>query len=205
LSKTWIFQANSKRFDIDGWLASGPVESEWLVSRYADQIAPGDDVYLWRSMGDGKGAAGVFAKAKVVSPVRRVRDDGPPQFWADPQEADLDMPRVRIALTRVANPKEMIKRDWWKEDPILRDHLIMKMPNHTTFALEQPYLGRLDKLWAKTGVDWDYADSVAGLRTYVETQDGLSKLPGSVVADTALLLGRAVLQQGHELPLARPP
>ena len=34
--RTWIFQANPDDFDINGYLATQPVEFLWLVTRYAD-------------------------------------------------------------------------------------------------------------------------------------------------------------------------
>jgi hypothetical protein len=192
--RTWIFQANPKRFDVAAWLATAPVEFEWLVSRYADQISIGDRVFLWRSEGDRKDEpAGIFAEAITVSTVRDTVDDGAQVLWADPHEATQIKPRVRLTLQRVANRREVIKRDWWKADPVLRDHLIMRMPNHTTFALDGDHLTRLDQLWSKTGSDWGYDEAVAALFAFVETHGGeLSKLPGSVVANLALQIGRPV-------------
>lgn len=191
--RTWLFQANSKRFDIEGWLASRPAESEWLVSRYADKVQRGDRVFLWRSAGDGDDLAGVFAEAETVSDVRKITDDGPPEFWTDPTEAALLRPRVRIALRRVANKKEFIKRDWWKDDPILRDHLIMRMANHTTFAVEGAHLNRLTHMWSRIASDWTRDEALAGLFAYVETYGRpLSKLPGSPVATAAITIGRPI-------------
>jgi hypothetical protein len=42
--RTWIFQGNPDDFDIDGYLATQPVEFPWLVTRYAADIAVGDRV-----------------------------------------------------------------------------------------------------------------------------------------------------------------
>lgn len=193
MGRAWIFQANPTRFDISRWLATGPAEAEWLVSRYADQIALGDTVYLWRSAGSGSEPAGVYASAEIISQVREVPDDGPEELWADPQEARTPRPRVRFALTRVANKREFIKRDWWKDDPILRTHLIMKMPNSTTFALEGEVRSRFEHIWSRIGSDWTYADSVAGLHAYIQTYGGeVSKLPGSPIAEVSLTIGRPV-------------
>lgn len=191
--RAWLFQANPSRFDIDRFAASRVGEVEWLVSRYADKISPGDRVFLWRSEGREKEAAGVFAEAEVISDVRDLPDDGPPNLWADPSEATLIRPRVRLSIKRFANKKEVIKRDWWKADPILRDHLIMRMANSTTFPLEEPHLSRLSMLWAKTGGDWTYAEAVAGLHVFTQTLgQEVSLLPKSPVAITSLLIGRPI-------------
>jgi hypothetical protein len=193
MNRAWIFQANPTRFDIGGFLASGVSEIEWLVSGYRSEITPGDDVYLWRSAGDGKEPAGIYAAAETVSSVRVIPDDGPASLWKDPAEALVPKHRVRIALTRVAKKREFIKRDWWKDDPILRDHLIMRMAAQTTFPLEGEERRRFERIWSRTGADWTYADAVAGLHAYVLTQGKeVSKLPGSPVADVSLVIGRPV-------------
>jgi hypothetical protein len=189
----WIFQANPTRFRLDEYLAARPAENEWLVSRYKDRVAPGDRVFIWRSGGNAHSPAGIIAEATVLSHVRDVMDDCPREWWTDPQDGLATRPRVRIALKRVARKREVIKRDWWLEDPVLRSHLIIRMANNTTFVLAGDYLRRLERLWAKTGSDWSYEDAVAGLQAFAETIGRpLSRLPGSVVANTAVLIGRAV-------------
>lgn len=193
MQRAWLFQANPNRFDLDAFTASAPSEAEWLVSRYDDQITPGDKVYLWRSAGGRREDGGVFAEAETITPVRTIQDDAPPELWADPSEALAAKPRVRITIKRLANKREVIRREWWKIDPILRDHLIMRMANHTTFAIDGPHLRRLDHMWSKTGSDWTYPEALAGLFAFVETHGGqVSKLPGSPVANVSLLVGRPI-------------
>ena len=190
--ETWIFQANPARYRLDLYLSQRPAENEWLVSRYKERVQPGDRVFLWRAGSDAL-PAGVVAEAEVITPVREVRDDSPPEWWANPNDASAIRSRARIALRRVANRREVIKRDWWAEDPILRNHLIMRMANHTTFGLEGPSLDRLGRLWGKTGTDWSYDETIAGLWAYVATKGiPISRLPGSPISETALLIGRAV-------------
>lgn len=175
------------------YLAAKPTENEWLVSRYFDGIQPGDRVFVWGSGSEKAQPAGVVADATVLTRVREIADDGPAEFWFSEDDRFAVRPRVRIALGRVANKKEVIKRDWWKEDPILRDHLIMRMANHTTFRIDGDALVRLEQLWERTGSDWPYEDSVAGLHAFLRTRGApVSRLPGSPVADTALLIGRPI-------------
>ena len=57
--RTWIFQGNPNKFDIDGYLAVGTSEITWLVRQYSSEIKPGDVVYIWRSSGGSKGKAAV--------------------------------------------------------------------------------------------------------------------------------------------------
>ena len=44
--RTWIFQGNPDRYDIDGYLAARPAELLWLITRYDSDISVGDRVYL---------------------------------------------------------------------------------------------------------------------------------------------------------------
>lgn len=193
MPSSWIFQANPARFDTDAFFATKPLETDWLVSRYFDQIQPGDRVFIWRSEGNKSEPAGVVADATVLSAVREVTDSGPREFWADLDDGLAARPRVHIAFGKIAEKRGVIKRDWWKDDPILRNHLIMKMANHTTYRLEGDDLDRLERLWDRTGSDWSYEDAVAGLYAFVKTRGGpVSRLPGSPVAEVALLVGRPV-------------
>jgi hypothetical protein len=193
MPRTWIFQANPNRFNIDAYVAARPSENEWLVTRFKDQITPGDRVYLWRAGGKEKGQAGVFAEARVITPVRPITDDGPADWWTDPADAAIPANRVRIALVRVANKKNTLKREWFVVDPIMRGHPIVTIPNATNFSLEGPACERVDRLWAKTGTDWSYEETVAGLYAYVITSDGpISRLPTSKVAEIAVTIGRPV-------------
>lgn len=176
-SFAWIFQANPKRFDIGAFVASAPDQCEWLVSRYAAQMGPGQRVFLWCAAGDPELPSGVFAEAVTVTGVRDIADDGPSRFWTDPAEGRQAKPRVRIALRRVAGKREVIKRDWWKGDPALADHLLLSMANHTTFKIEGDAYRRLGRLWARTGSDWDYEEALGGL--YGLSRRSTSQCPSS--------------------------
>jgi hypothetical protein len=193
MRQTWIFQGNPKWFDIDGFLATSPARAFWTVSRYKDEIAVGDRVFLWRSVGKGDGVSGIVAEATVISPaVPRPDDEMSRPFWltGDPKEIK---DRADLRFVRVANKREILKRDWLQEDPVLRDLLILKSANSTNFKIDDHHAKRLDALWMKTGHDWNRSESVAGLWAYMKTHGSeVSKLPGSPVANVSLMIGRAV-------------
>lgn len=68
--RAWLFQANPRTFDIDGYLATRRAEFVGLVRQYGVDIKIGDRVFLWRSIGDGdRDASGVVAEARVISQV----------------------------------------------------------------------------------------------------------------------------------------
>lgn len=192
--QTWIFQVNPARFDIDGYLATAPILMTWLVTRYGDPIACGDRVFLWRSAGRKADAdSGVVAEMRVVAPVsfRPAENESRP-YWTNAAElAAAD--RVLLRVLRVAGKREILKRKWIVEDPVLRDLAIVKMANATNYAVLAEHVHRLESLWLKTGRDWNRAESVAGLWAYAKTYGGeVSKRPESVVARVSLLIGRAV-------------
>lgn len=62
LARTWIFQANPKTYNIDGALQKLK-EITWSVTRYKNEIQPGDRVFLWRSGGE----AGIVADGTVMT------------------------------------------------------------------------------------------------------------------------------------------
>jgi hypothetical protein len=193
--RTWIFQGNPDDFDIDGYLATRPVELPWLVTRYADQIAVGDRVYIWRTQGSGdRDKAGVIAEAEVIAPaaLRPESPDAVPFWRTGGDEATALHNRAMLRLVRIARPREVIQRRWCMEDPVLRDLLNLRMAAGTNYLLTEEHAERLAALWSRTGRDWTRDESVAGLWAYGQTRGGpVSLLPGSPVATVALRIGRA--------------
>jgi hypothetical protein len=57
--RAWVFQGNPDDFDLDAYLLSAPTQFPWLVTRYSNEINPGDHVYIWRTQGKQKAIAGV--------------------------------------------------------------------------------------------------------------------------------------------------
>lgn len=68
MPQTWLFQCNPDRFHVDEFLATRPAETNWSVRRYGKQIAPGDQVFIWRAIGNGSPTdSGIVAETEVVS------------------------------------------------------------------------------------------------------------------------------------------
>src|SRR5581483_374395 len=193
--RTWIFQGNPDEYDIDAYLSSRPAEFIWLVTRYADEIAVGDRVYLWRNQGQQKAVAGIIAGAVVTSPPRmRDQDLDSARFWFD-QGPRAAAPQVRagMQLVKVATAREVIRREWCMDDPILRDLANIRMQAGTNYPVTPDQAQRLGALWSRTGRDWNRSEAVAGLWAYAQTfGQPVSQKPGSPVAKVALLIGRAV-------------
>jgi hypothetical protein len=192
--QTWIFQGNPDHYDVDGHLATWPIELVWRVTRYASEIKPGDRVFLWRNQGKDRNIAGVIAEAVVTGEVapRPESQDALP-FSRDTAQFDQVRERVPLRLLRVANKKEVLQRDWLEADPIVNDLPNLKMQNATNYRVSPEQAARLVALWNRVGQDWSYEESVAGLWAYKQTYgQPVSKLPEAPVSTVASLIGRPI-------------
>jgi hypothetical protein len=179
--RTWIFQGNPDYFDIDGYLATQPSRFVWLVTRYASDMRPGDRVFVYRTGGD----AGVIAEAEIIeTPVPRPEDPEALPFWrADGAGANEIVPRTVLRLVKTATNREILRREWLLEDPVLRELPNLKMAAGTNYPIEQHTAERLITLWNRTGRDWTRSESVAGLWAYAQTYGHqVSRLAGSPVS-----------------------
>jgi hypothetical protein len=98
-----------------------------------------------------------------------------------------------MRLVKVASRREVLRRDWFAEDPVLHNLPNLRMQAGTNYRISEEHARRLDALWSRTGRDWTRNESVAGLWAYAETYgQPVSRLPGSPVSRVALVVGRAV-------------
>lgn len=194
----YIFQGNPDRFDIAGYLDEALNQNEpnvrWLVTRYGSEIEVGDTVFLWRSGGNNPRDSGVLGMAKVLSSPSEM-DGGAlaEPFWKG-ETGDSPETRVELELTSVnTGGKQLIKRDWMFEDPVLSDLGILKMASGTNFPVTQEQGNRLKQLVENTGVSWSKAESTAGLWLYNHLIDKpIARNKDSEVARVAVQIGRAV-------------
>lgn len=191
---SWIFQANPKTFKIDEFLKADPDTFTWLVTKYTSQIKQGDRVYIWRAVAGENDKAGVVAEAEVVSSVQRmVSDSFGAKFWTDPSESILEADRVLLKLIRRSSTREVLKRDWLKDDSILKEMLVLRQPAGTNFPLDELESQRLAQMWARVGQNWSRSESLAGLWAYAETLGReVSRLLGSPVYVVSQITGRAI-------------
>src|SRR5262249_33695343 len=88
--------------------------------------------------GKSKAVAGVIAEAEVIAPVtlRSESADAVPFWRAGASEASERRPRALLRLVRVATPREVIRRAWCREDPILQTLPNLKMAAGTMPVLK---------------------------------------------------------------------
>ena len=115
-------------------------------------------------------------------------------FWrGNAEQAAQLLPRAILRLNRVAGTKEVLRREWLVQDPVLSELPNLKMAAGTNYPVTLQHAARLYALWSRTGQDWSRDESVAGLWAYVKTLGiPVSRLPGSPVVVVSQLIGRAI-------------
>ena len=99
----WIFQSVSQKFDLPAALKKAPEHDNllaFLVKQHAQEIMPGDTVYLWFG---GNRRPGLYATATVQTHPAAIPHEG----WQD-DYAKVDFPpvalRVRLKIKRLLEP-----------------------------------------------------------------------------------------------------
>jgi hypothetical protein len=103
-------------------------------------------------------------------------------------------PRVELDLLKImTGKKEVIRRKWMKEDPVLSSMTIMRMAQSTNYLLSDDEHDRLSQLVMNTGVPWSRAESLAALWLYNDLYVlPISRTADSPAAQLAVRIGRAV-------------
>ena len=116
----WIFQANPKHYRIEDALQElGSIS--WRVPQYTEQIAPGDNVLIWRS---GK-QAGVVGLGTVQSiPHLASVPPSEKRFVADPDSEGKAETRVIVSVEAVA----YLPKPAFVEDGLLTSHKVVRAP-----------------------------------------------------------------------------
>jgi hypothetical protein len=88
----WIFKYNPEKYRLDDRLADPNPEITWTVSRYRDEIAPGDTVFLWRT-GPKRGICGALRAEAVPCDMPELESEQ--RYWV---ERDTEI-RCRVLAT----------------------------------------------------------------------------------------------------------
>lgn len=127
----WIFQSNPKYYDIVGALNEYQSMS-FTVSRYKDEIKPGDTVFIWASGND----AGVYAVAEVTSLPHTLGYTPPPDPF-DREERNVNEKTISVdidileVLTTPLLKKQLINNSE------LRHLSIISSPQGTNFKVSK--------------------------------------------------------------------
>lgn len=190
----WIFQGNPDEFDIEGYIQANE-DIRWFVGQehYREDILPEQTVFFWLAKGRTGMESGVIAVGRIIAkPSIMAADEASRPFARNGFDATALL-RVPLKILSRRLGKNLIKKEWLKEDPILRELSILKQAAGTQFPLTDAQLRRLQRLDEKTGYDFTPQDSMIALLAYAETYGGpISLKPGSPVARAALQSGRVL-------------
>jgi len=125
----WLFQGNPKYYRIQEAIAAFET-MPWLVTRYAKEMQVGDGVLVWIAGPD----AGIYAIAEIIEPPQLLENIPDAEYWTIPVSAKKDKPRVQLRFLRKLLGQPLRKHEL-KQDPILKDLLVIKAPNSTNFKV----------------------------------------------------------------------
>lgn len=145
--KTWIFQGNPTRFNVDDYLLKN--ENIWWSIRQehlAKHIQLNDEVFIWRSDGGNKGSGGIVARTQVISlPQDYINDDESLDYWYEDVSEDTYLAvELKVFEVDVING---IKRLELKESENLADLKILHFNQNTNYLLSEEEGGYLRQFW----------------------------------------------------------
>lgn len=135
----WLFQGNPKYYRV--LEAIKELEAiPWLVTRYANNIAPGDGVIIWLSGSQG----GIYATAEVVEPAQFLTEIPDKKYWVDSTRA-LGKQQAIIRFTNKFLESPLLKNQL-QEDSVLKNLLVLRAPNSTNFKVSSEEWEQVQKL-----------------------------------------------------------
>jgi predicted RNA-binding protein with PUA-like domain len=120
----WLLQSNPQRWRIADFLADrGSDElTTWSVTRYRDEVQPGDDFALWRTGRD----AGVIALGQVTGLVYEAAGVAD-EYWQDMEQAERTHWWLPLRLTEVFLDQP-VTREELRHDPAFAQAAILRQP-----------------------------------------------------------------------------
>ncbi|MBD2141810.1 EVE domain-containing protein [Anabaena sp. FACHB-1250] len=135
----WLFQGNPKYYRV--LEAIKELEAiPWLVTRYANDIAPGDGVIIWLSGSQG----GIYATAEVIEPAQFLTEIPDKKYWVDSTRA-LGKQQAIIRFTNKFVESPLLKNQL-QEDSVLKNLLVLRAPNSTNFKVSSEEWEQVQKL-----------------------------------------------------------
>jgi hypothetical protein len=159
MTKTWIFQASSKTFEIDRFIDLKPPSCLWRVSRFASEIEVGDRVFLWRAKGSGPVDGGIFGRGEIVESARpRAPDHRQRELWKKAADRTSVEPRAIVGSVLILDPKARIARSLLVDDPVAGGLSVLSQPRGTNFAVSDEQAARVENLLLRTGQPWSRSE-----------------------------------------------
>ncbi len=129
--KTWIFQANPKKYRILDAIADDALDC-WRVTRYKNKIKKGHNAIIWMS---GKNA-GIYAIMKIDSDPYIIETDGEKDEYALSLEYPSKMVAADLSMVKDLSDKPLLKAEI-QDDPVLSELDIFKFSQATNFKITE--------------------------------------------------------------------
>ena len=154
---TWIYQVNPNNFNVNGCLAEATGPVAWSVSRYREEMKSGEQVFIWRSTGDGThGVSGIIAECKIEAPVSKMgadiltiryskKDD--PNNIMDKSDPNKIMYRVSLRIVAVVPERDVLSRDEIADDKTLTNVGPLGFAAATNYSVTEEQSVALNALW----------------------------------------------------------
>lgn len=127
----WIFQASPKNYDIDAALQE-LTQLNWSVTKYADRIAAGHKVFIWKAGQNG----GLVGEATVLdAPGPKPEDIRERPFYMNPDAVGDSECGVTLRID-AAFGKPALSRTQAKANDVLQHMLVIRSPAGTNFPLK---------------------------------------------------------------------
>ena len=150
----WIFQGNPTIFRLDEYLRTRKLIT-WTIRQkhFKNDVAIGDEVYIWRADGNRPKSGGIVAKGIILSSPQYMEDDAP-ELWIKPSESSVAL-RVIIKLedVRLTDKEGMLKRIDLEKDPKLKDMHILLFRSQTNYKLKPSHAKYIQQLWEKKKIN----------------------------------------------------
>ena len=140
--RTWIFQADPKRYRIEDSLQSEKQEF-WNLNQHAKEVHSGDRVLIWMS---GK-QAGIYAIGTVLNEPMKMPDSPKGlEYWRSRKEGQRIKPRVLVRYDTILKDKPLL-RTYLRCDPSLWNLKILRCAMGTNFIVEEDEWKALEEGW----------------------------------------------------------
>lgn len=151
---TWIFQGNPARFRVNNYLEDNYKKGKdilWLVSRYYEEIKPGDRVYIWRSIGNGDQSSGIVASGKILTePEVMVTPHFVKEYWIKPSDKKTEN-RAWVSIEELRLNNGMLKREDLRKIEELKEMQIFKFFARSNYGVTANENEIIEELWKLKG------------------------------------------------------
>jgi hypothetical protein len=143
----WIFQSHPERYDVAERLVAGRTDN-WVVSAFAEEMRPGDVVYLWRAGSEDA----LYGWAEVTTEVFEAEPGRIAQSRAVEAPAE-EAPQLRVELAYRVRFEPPLTREEIRSHPELEKLAPLHTGSGTNFPVAPHEAAALDELVRRRGFE----------------------------------------------------